>query len=143
MSYVFLIIDGRGRGSWLTPSLVVAIFALLFTVGSFWWIQVRRGLLRAYTSHVYSGGFTPAKIVLVLPLVVHNPAPAPIIVTDLRLRVDTPRGTAVREPALPIYLSWIASHASVYPQNESRVYAAPFVVAGRTAIEEFISVTAP
>lgn len=75
---------------------------------------------------------------LVLPLVVHNPAPAPIIVTDLRLRVDTPRGTAVREPALPIYLSWIASHASVYPQNGSRVYAAPFVVAGRTAIEEFI-----
>jgi hypothetical protein len=58
----------------------VAALALLFTVGSFWWIHARRGRLRCYTSHVYSGAYAAGKLVLVLPLVLHNPAPAPLVV---------------------------------------------------------------
>jgi hypothetical protein len=124
---------------WLTPSLVLAGLALLFTIGSFWWIQVRRGRLRGYTSHGYTGAFAPTKHVLILPLVVHNPAPAPLVVTDLRLRIEAPRGTTrTNVAAPPMNLKWTASHRTVYPENSSREYAAPFVVDGRKAVEKFI-----
>jgi hypothetical protein len=129
----------RGQNTAISPSLTVACLALLFTIGSFWWIQVRRGRLRGYTSHVYSGAFTTDKIVLVLPLVMHNPAPAPLVVTDLRLRVSRLQGrTDADATALPMNLRWIASHSFVYPKSDTRVYAAPFVVDGRKAIERFI-----
>lgn len=122
-----------------TPGVAVAILALLFTVGSFWWIQVRRGHLRCYTTHVYSGAFGPGKIVLVLPLVLHNPAPAPLVVTDLRLRIGSLNLRPSSDLAdLPVILRWIASHSGVYPQNETRAYAAPFAVDGRRAVEKFI-----
>ncbi len=127
------------KDAWVTPSLVAAVMALLFTVGSFWWIQVRRGRLRCYTSHAYSGAFSDSKLVLVIPLVLHNPAPAPLVVTDLRLRIQQPNGLSGKDAGkLPIYLRWIASHTAVYPDNETRRFAAAFVVDGRKAIEAFI-----
>lgn len=127
------------KDAWITPSVAAAAMALIFTVGSFWWIQVRRGRLRCYTSHVYSGSFAPGKLVIVLPLVFHNPAPAPLVVTDLRLRIDAAKNRVSRDLAdLPTNLRWIASHAAVYPKDETRVYAAPFAVDGRKALEKFI-----
>jgi hypothetical protein len=127
------------KDAWITPSVVVAVSALLFTVGSFWWIQVRRGRLRCYTSHSYSGSYGPNKLVFVLPLVLHNPAPAPLVVADLRLQIDTlsKRGSD-DSAALPMRLRWIASHSSVYPKNETRAYSAAFAVDGRKAVEKFI-----
>lgn len=127
------------KDAWLTPSLVAAILALLFTVGSFWWIQVRRGRLRCYISHAYSGVFGPGKLVFVIPLVLHNPAPAPLVVADLRLRIDGLTGKVSKDSdELPIKLRWISSHAAVYPKNETRTYAAAFPVDGRKAVERFI-----
>jgi hypothetical protein len=127
------------RDAWITPSIAVALLALLFTIGSFWWIQVRRGRLRCYTSHVYSGAFGADKLILVLPIVLHNPAPAPLAVIDLRLRIDGLRGRRGSDyTELPLNLRWIASHAAVYPKNETRTYAAPFAVDGRKATERFI-----
>src|SRR3954467_7179760 len=117
------------KNAWLTPSVAPAVSALLFTVGSFWWIQVRRGRLRCYTSHTYSGSYAPNKLVFVLPLVLHNPAPAPLIVADLRLRIDARRQQGGDDSAeLPMHLRWIASHTSVYPKNETRAYSAAFIV---------------
>ena len=127
------------KDAWVTPSLVAAILALVFTVGSFWWIQVRRGRLRCYISHAYSGAFGPDKLVLVVPLVFHNPAPAPLVVTDLRLRIDgVPGRVSSDSAALPIRFRWIASHEAVHPKNETRTYAAAFAVDGRKAVEKFI-----
>ncbi|MEU9826535.1 hypothetical protein [Micromonospora chersina] len=128
-----------GKDAWITPSLAVAVMALLFTVSSFWWIQVRRGRLRCYTSHVYSGSFSPTKLVVVVPLVLHNPAPATLVVTDLRLRIDASKGgPGIELAAFPMKLRWIASHTAVYPKNETRTFAAPFAVDGRKAVERFI-----
>lgn len=127
------------KDAWITPSLAAAVLALLFTVSSFWWIQVRRGRLRCYISHAYSGAFAPDRLVLVIPIVFHNPAPAPLVVTDLRLRINGPaNGTRDDSDVLPIRLRWIASHAAVYPQNETRTFAAAFAVDGRKAIDKFI-----
>ena len=129
----------HSKDAWITPSVATAVSALLFTVGSFWWIQVRRGRLRCYTSHCYSGAYAPHKLVFVLPLVLHNPAPAPLIVADLRLRIDAQGQQGGDDSAeLPICLRWIASHTSVYPKNETRIYSAAFAVDGRKAVEKFI-----
>jgi hypothetical protein len=129
----------NGEDAWITPSVAIAVLALLFAVGSFWWIQVRRGRLRCYTSHSYSGAFAPHKLVFVLPLVLHNPAPAPLIVADLRLRIDALGQEPNDSPKeLPMNLRWIASHASVYPENDTRTYSAAFAVDGRKAVEKFI-----
>jgi hypothetical protein len=127
------------KDAWITPSVGVAVLALVFTVGSFWWIQARRGRLRCYTSHIYSGSFAPEKLVLVLSLVLHNPAPAPLVVTDMRLRLDRRKGELGKDSTdLPIHLQWIASHSAIYPTSDTRAYAAPFAVDGRKAIERFI-----
>jgi hypothetical protein len=127
------------KDAWITPSVAVAGLALFFTVGSFWWIQARRGRLRCYTSHIYSSSFAPDRLVLVLSLVLHNPAPAPLVVTDLRLRIDAPEGAMSKDSApLPMYLQWIAAHSAIYPRSETRLYAAPFAVDGRKAVERFI-----
>ncbi|RAO09572.1 hypothetical protein MED15_05861 [Micromonospora noduli] len=137
MPFAMPIFDGRD--AWITPSLATAVLALLFTVASFWWIQVRRGRLRCYTSHVYSGAFSPRKLVFVVPLVLHNPAPAPLVVTDLRLLIDASKGGPSSDLAgFPMKLRWIASHTAVYPKDETRTFAAPFAVDGRKAVECFI-----
>jgi hypothetical protein len=127
------------KDAWITPGVGVAVLALFFTVGSFWWIQVRRGRLRCYTSHVYSGCYAKEMIYLVLPLVLYNPAPAPLVVIDLRIRINNMKGKEAEDRAeLPMCLRWIASHAAVYPRNETRTFAAPFPVDGRKAVEKFV-----
>jgi hypothetical protein len=127
------------KDAWITPSVAVAVMALFVTIGSFWWIQVRRGRLQCYTSHVYTGCFGPKKLVFILPLVLHNPAPAPLVVVDLRLRVNVLGNRRNKDFAeLPIDLRWIASHSAVYPKNETRTFAAPFAVDGRKAVEKYI-----
>jgi hypothetical protein len=135
--------------AWITPGLVASLCALLFTIGSFWWIQVRRGRLRGYVPSTYSASFAPAKIVLILPLVIYNPAPAPLVVTGLRARVDVTKARRRQHPkgtnrtgelaALPRTLHWHASHTMVYPNPTlPRVFASPFPVEGRKAVEKFI-----
>jgi hypothetical protein len=71
--------------AWITPPVVISVCALLFTVGSFWWIQARRGRLRAYGPHAYGGCLAGNKKLFIHPLIIHNPAPAPLAVTNARL----------------------------------------------------------
>ncbi|MFS8104190.1 hypothetical protein LFM09_44475 [Lentzea alba] len=74
--------------AWITPSAVISVAALIFTLASFWWIQVRRGRLRVETGPVFSGAITSNKIVLNVPLVFHNPAPASLVVADIKLHLS-------------------------------------------------------
>lgn len=128
-----------GKDAWITPGVAVAVLALVFTVGSFWWIQVRRGRLRCYTSHMYSGAFGPQRLIFIVPLVLHNPAPAPLVVTDLRLIVGPLAGRETADAGeLPLELRWQGSYPEVYPKLDTRSYAAPFAVDGRKAVEKFI-----
>lgn len=142
----------------MAPSLVISVFALLFTVGSFWWIQVRRGRLHCYAPNSYAGAFTPADLLLSLPLVLHNTGAAPIVVLDFRLRLSkTERQfTQTRRPAdaaddgrpseqqeralLPISMSWRAIQPELQPArvDGGRKMPSPFPVDGRRAVERFI-----
>jgi hypothetical protein len=139
---------------WLTPSVAIAVLALLFTVGSFWWIQARRGRLRTFPPHSYAGVFTEQDVILSLPLVLHNTGPAPIVVLDFRLRIDKTEqqlewtqgeGQLNERPLLPFYMSWRAIQMQLDPAGEShgekhgeRHMPSPFPVEGRHATQKFI-----
>ena len=116
----------------ITPPLAISLFALAFTVGSFWWIQVRRGRLRAYAPNSYGGCLEGDKKLLILPLIVHNPAPSPLAVTNARLRLRPKSGG---EASL---FYWQAIQTALTGVNETRVFASPFPVGGRQAIEKFL-----
>jgi len=144
----------QAGSSWWTPSLFISILALLFTVGSFFWIQVRRGRLRSYTPFAYAAAFTAQKLVIVLPVVLHNPGPAPIVVLDLRLRIwktDEQFGNGVPSDAedvpderslLPLYLPWDAEQLRLEPagtgEPDARWRPSPIPVEGRRANRHFI-----
>lgn len=136
--------------SWLTPALVVSILALLFTVGSFWWIQARRGRLKSFPPLSYAGVFTERDLVLSLPLVLHNTGPAPIVVLDFRLRIDKTEqqfewtqddGQPDERALLPFYMSWRSVQGQLEPAGSrggERHMPSPFPVEGRRAVERFI-----
>jgi hypothetical protein len=127
--------------TWLTPSLVIAILALIFTVASFWWIQVRRAKLTSYPPRSYAGYFHPNDIRLVLPLVLYNLGPAPIVVLDFRLHVrgGTPTTDGTRSP-VPFTMSWQATQPKLEPARVGggRVMPSPIPIAGRSAVDRFI-----
>lgn len=144
--------------TWLTPSLVISTLALIFTIASFWWIQVRRGRLRSYPPRSYAGSFLNG-LRLSLPLVLYNSGPAPLVVLDFRLRIDRTRKQRAQartrtevntvgaqseqpteEPRLPFYMSWHAIQPKLKPAkvDEGRVMPSPFPVEGRRAVERFI-----
>jgi hypothetical protein len=118
--------------AWITPPVVVAVCALLFTVGSFWWIQARRGRLRAYGPHAYGGCLAGNKKLLILPLIIHNPAPAPLAVVNTRLLLSPIGGGETT------FFYWHAIQTALTGVNETRVFASPFPVEGRRAVEKFL-----
>lgn len=127
--------------AWITPPVAISVTALIFTLASFWWMQVRRGRLRVETGHVFSGAITSNKIVLDIPLVFHNPAPASLVVADIKLRLSGGAGgeNSADHKALPKRMFWIAFHGSVYPESDKhRQYATPFAVEGRKSVERVI-----
>ncbi|GAA0909345.1 hypothetical protein [Virgisporangium aurantiacum] len=127
--------------AWITPPVVITVSALIFTVASFWWIQVRRGRLRVDTGPIYSGAITSNKIVLHVPLVFHNPAPASLVVADIKLHLSggTDDANSPDRKALPKRMFWIAFHGSVYPESDKhRQFAMPFAVDGRKSVERVI-----
>jgi hypothetical protein len=117
-------------------SVILSACALLFTVGSFWWLQARRGRLRSFPPQTYAGVFRTERLQFTFPLVLHNTGPAPIVVLDFRLRIDQDG----ERSSLPFLLSWQATQAhltQVGVQGEQRL-PAPFPVNGRSAVERFV-----
>lgn len=115
---------------------VLSLLALLFTIASFWWIQVRRGKLRATTGPAFSGSKNKNCLLLNVPFSFHNPAPATLTVVDLKLRIE---GGTVYDDSLPVKMFWIATHDSVCPKGgEHREFMRPFSIDGRKTVEHVI-----
>jgi hypothetical protein len=109
----------------------IATLALLFTVGSFWWLQARQGRLRSYPPHTFALALNPGQAVFRFPLVLYNTGPKPIIVKEMRLSFPKETGIA--------YLLWRASMSQIKPDaNDARQLPAVFSVPGRTAQQHFI-----
>lgn len=117
-------------GPWL--SIAVASLALLFTIGSFWWLNARQGKLTSFEPQSFAACITPDILRLRFPVVLYNAGAKPIVVQDMRLRfLDEPRWN---DP-----LPWVGTRTQIKPApEEGHDFPAVFVLPGRTAQQMFI-----
>ena len=113
-------------GSSPMAAIVVAACALAFTVGSFWWIQLRRGNLQSYEPQTYSGYIQASSFRLRLPLTIYNTGARTLVVTDLRvLFVAPPQSLSRPSPFDP----------TIKPLSSDTLdFVHPFAVPGRQAV---------
>lgn len=70
----------------VTPALVVSVLALIFTVGSFWWMNWRKGKLHISPPTAFATvGTSKETLVMEVPFVFFNDGAVPYVVNDLRL----------------------------------------------------------
>lgn len=79
----------------MTAPVFIACLALLFTVGSFYWLQARKGRLRLYPVVTFSGYMDSARMILRLPVIIYNSGARPRVVTALRLVALDDNGSRV------------------------------------------------
>ena len=97
-------------GPW--PSVAIASLALLFTVGSFWWLNARRGKLKSYEPQSFAACRTPDKLRLLFPLVIYNSGATPIVVQDMQL--NFPEESRWKAP-----LPWTTTRSQLPPSSDS------------------------
>jgi hypothetical protein len=109
----------------------VALAALGFTVGSFWWMNWRVGSLTVPGAPSSFAGTTQnGRLILLFPLVFYNSGPVPYVVRDLRLRFgDEPDGPP---------LSYHRVRSGISPSHsELEDLSAAFPVGGNEAVRMF------
>jgi hypothetical protein len=113
-------------------SVVVAIAALIFSVASFWWIQARRGKLTSFPPQTFSGHLSIDSSTIRLPLSIFNNGAAPIITTDLRLRLRTPNNEEILMGAQTI-------RRSLKPESDDvDDFMHPICIPGRAVVSKHI-----
>jgi hypothetical protein len=106
-------------------ALAVSVFALAFTVASFWWLHARPGSLTATRPRSYAFA---EKVRLRLPLAFFNTGAKALIVSDLQLIID---GDRSRDP-----LVWVTTRTKLRPEpDDGFAFATPFSVQGRATKE--------
>jgi hypothetical protein len=112
-------------------SLIISIVALLFTIGSFWWINARRGKLRSFEPLSFAAMIRTDNSVFRFPLVLYNNGAKPIVVQNLRMRFPKETGVSV--------FGWRTMRSEVEPHAGEETYLpAGFSVPGRTAEQVFV-----
>jgi hypothetical protein len=98
--------------SWVVSvaALAVSVFALLFTIASFWWLHARRGKIEATKPRAFAFVTSSRKVRLRLPLAFHNTGAAALVVSDLRLALD---GDTNRS-----HFDWVTTRDTLRPEKE-------------------------
>jgi hypothetical protein len=109
-------------------AVVVAVFALLFAVASFWWLNARTGSITATEPRAYAFGRSGPQLRLRFPFAFFNNGARALIVEDMRIVIDS-------EPGRP-ELRWVTSRDRLRPEpDDGFAFATPFSIPGRTARE--------
>jgi hypothetical protein len=110
-----------------TVSILIASLALLFTVGTFWWLNARRGKLHLVGKpRSYAISTAGGKLHLNVPLSFYNSGPTPVWASNLKLLLNT--------PGLPEVVDFVATRPGVQPQaDDNRPMATQVALAGREA----------
>src|SRR6266852_1056608 len=109
-------------------ALVVAVLALVFTVGSFWWLNARKGSLEVAAPRTYAFVHAPQTVRLRLPLTFYNTGAKALIVADLQIAFDD-------EPTRTPF-EWITTRSTLRPEEEDGfAFATPFSIEGRNTAE--------
>jgi hypothetical protein len=115
-------------------SFFVACLALTFTIGSFWWLNARRGRLMTLEPHSFAA-VAKGQSKLRFPLVLYNTGAIPIVVQDMRLWFPGTPSTV---------LPWSTTRSQLMPAPDDRTdLPAAFSIPGRTAQQKFIEFGRP
>jgi hypothetical protein len=107
-------------------ALAISLMALLFTIGSFWWLHARPGRLRAYEPTTWAAYLGQDRSALRLPLVLHNTGAASLVVIALRVRFV--EGGE--------FMHWEWTRTRVDPRaDDVQDVTAPFSISGRETCE--------
>lgn len=79
----------------MTAPVFISCLALLFTIGSFYWLQARKGQLKLYPVITFSGYWNTSRLVLRLPVILFNSGARPRVITALRLVTTGDKGTRI------------------------------------------------
>ena len=118
----------------MTPAIVISTCALLFTVGSFWWLYVRPGRLRMTQVRVFSADVRRDLARLRIPVTLYNTGPRPLVVVDLRLQVSSD-GVSATAPSRSFRRSIKAG------PDDLEDLPHPYVVPGRSVVTTFVEFT--
>lgn len=112
----------------LTPAILISSLALLFTVASFWWINLRRGHLRLVgIPRSFALSTSGGNLTLTVPLSLYNSGPTPVWAINLFLRFD--------QPGLPNVVPFVATRPAVNPRpDDDRPWASQIVLAGHESV---------
>ncbi len=108
-------------------ALIIGIAALLFTIFSFWWMNWRRGRLKVSNIRTYAASGSGNKVLVELPLIFFNTGAIPILIENIRLRLNS---IGKEELTLP-FNATVARLATDF----ERAWATPFAVHGGKAME--------
>jgi hypothetical protein len=110
----------------LSAADAIATCALLFTIGSFWWLSARAGKLEIIGEpRSYAFAATQNKLHLNLPLVFNNSRPGAAVAINLRL--------CLRTPGFPSVVPFVATLDGLEPSKatRNREMATSIVIQGR------------
>lgn len=111
-------------------AVIVAVLALLFTVGSFWWLNARPGRIIGSAPAAFAMVLTPRQSRFRIPLVMYNTGARTLVVESLRLVVSGSQD----QP-----LEWITVRDRLRPQSDELMdFSAPFAIDGRRALRLFV-----
>jgi hypothetical protein len=115
----------------MTPALVIALCALLFTVASFWWLHARPGRLRLTPVRVFSAYVWADRATLRIPVTLYNTGAKPLVVVDLRAGLSSAGSTS--SAASRTYRRTIQTGS-----DDVEDFPHPYVVPGRSVVTKFV-----
>lgn len=119
------------EAAWDWAPILVAVAALAFAIGSFWWMNGRTGRLTVTGAPAsYAATTQSGRLILLFPFVFYNSGPVPYVVRNLRLRFrDEPNG---------IPLSFQRVRSGISPSHAKlEDLSAAFPVRGNEAVRMF------
>jgi hypothetical protein len=103
-----------------STALLLSIFALTFTIFSFWWMNWRKGSLKISNIRTYAAVSSQNKLLIELPIIFFNPGALPVLVDNLRLTFPDRGG-----PHTALHFNATVEKLST---DEGRAFATPFAV---------------
>lgn len=108
-------------------AILLSLFALIFSVFSFWWLNARQGKLLVIGPQYVFGRYSSGKLAIEIPLVFRNTGPRAIVLSGIRLRFPS----SDHED-----LVWVGfSHN---PTKGDVEFKRPIVVKGFDAVEKIL-----
>lgn len=112
-------------------SVFIALLALGFSVGSFWWIHARSGSLITYPVVAFAGAVSGSEFQVRIPVVIHNSGAAPAVVRAMKLTYVGTDGQ-VHTMQSQTFLK------TIDPSNSHSDFVHAFAVPGRTVETKYV-----